>query len=447
MLLLARQDDAHRAAAGCTREQRGVERRIVCPVVAVATGGLDVTDAHALRFDAERLRERLAQREDALRRRPHLEASVGPLCDRSRRTDRAVQGEGSRVRRADGAARAGRLGDGRHLALDRDAVDDEERLTRLLAQPARERALRRQRRLLAPPRRGRQRRGRGERLLLPLGENAQEAAVPHHGHDARQRANALLVDLFEARAAARRADNPTVQHPGQRQVLEITRGAGDDRSEVDAPGLAPDDAVPGRRFRRHAAGGAYVEPLPAEQLPVARRSPARGDRPVLDAQLARVDAELGRREPEQVRARFRGRLPQRRAALLGRGAAGGEAFVEPVRGVGGLDAHALERDVELFRTDPREHRAQPLSVLRLAAEDGDRLRRIDAHPGIEQRMLLEARRERAHAAAARRTAFTIRGCEPQRQRCGASAARISSSEGCGVRSSSAFAPTMIPGMQ
>src|SRR5207249_209376 len=114
---------------------------------------------------------------------------------------------------------------------------------------------------------------------------------------------ALLVDGFEARDAARRADDATVQHPGQRQILEIERGAGDDRNEVDAPRLAADDPVLARRLRRDAPGGADAEPPPAEQLPVARRPAACRDRPVLDAQLADVDAELRRRQSEQVRAR------------------------------------------------------------------------------------------------------------------------------------------------
>ena len=69
VLLLAGQDDAHRAS-GRTREQCGVERGVVCSVVAVAARRLDVPHAHSAGFDPQGLRDMMAEtarRIDALR--------------------------------------------------------------------------------------------------------------------------------------------------------------------------------------------------------------------------------------------------------------------------------------------------------------------------------------------------------------------------------------------
>src|SRR5262249_24563628 len=119
----------------------------------------------------------------------------------------AVLCEGPRVRRTDGAGRLGGLGDRRHVALDADAVHDAERAAGLRAQPAPGPGQRPPRGPRAPagprPRPPRPRRAPlltargGERLFLTLGDDAEEAAVPHDGDDSRERPDPCVVDVLE----------------------------------------------------------------------------------------------------------------------------------------------------------------------------------------------------------------------------------------------------------
>ena len=175
----------------------------------------------------------------------------------------------------------------------------------------------------------------------------------------------------------------------------------------------------------------------------------RTDRAVVHLELADRDAEPLRRALEHERAHLGRRLAQRAPAAHHREAPGGDALVERVVGVGGPHAHAGKGDVELVGGDACERADEALAELRLAGEDGHRVGFVDAHPRVEIGIRGERRGKPAHerAAAARRTARITRQCDPQRQRCGSSAARISSSLGSGLRSSSATAPMIIPAVQ
>ena len=218
------------------------------------------------------------------------------------------------------------------------------------------------------------------------------------------------------------------------------------------PSRPADDAVVLGALRSDRAGGRALEPTTPEQLPVRRATirAAYRDAAVVDVEPIQRGIQPRRGELEEMAARLGGGLAHRRAALLHGLAAHGEQLVQAVRRVGGRHAHAREADVQLLGADARDRRLQPLSELDLAREQGDGVRGIDADPRVEVGMACQAGGKLAHgciARAARRTARRMRACVPQRQRWMASASPISSSVGCGFRSSSAFAPMIMPGMQ
>ena len=204
-------------------------------------------------------------------------------------------------------------------------------------------------------------------------------------------------------------------------------------------------------LRRDETRGRAAQGLTSGDLPVADAAASRrvADRAVSDLEALDGHLEARGRELEQPRAHLGSSLTQSGPAVGHRTAARGHPFVEAVIGVGGLHADPFEGDVELFGGDARERADDALAELDLAGEHRDRPVRIDTHPRVEIGVRGERRREWVHESsrAARRTALMIRQCEPQRHRCGSSASRISVSVGFGVRSSSATAPTIIPGMQ
>ena len=166
-----------------------------------------------------------------------------------------------------------------------------------------------QRRSGLPLRRGRQRLDGLDRLLLALGDDAEEAAVAHHRDDARHRPHLGFVERFELRAVLRRARHAAVHHAGQPQVLHEGRAAGhlgrrDRRAAIDCPTML----VLRRRLRRHLAGRLALEIGLAGELAVAHLAAVRrGDR--------------RRRRPSGCR-------PQRRTSWR-RGRAGSRALRRP----------------------------------------------------------------------------------------------------------------------
>src|SRR5579883_3177041 len=185
-------------------------------------------------------------------------------------------------------------------------------------------------------------------------------------------------------------------------------------------------------------------------------------------------------------------------------AAGCIALIGRQGRIGSHDFQRRKGYIELLGRDLLECRLEALAQLGLAGERRDRAVRIDSYPGIQIGRALEARRQgwrreawrcrgglllgegaaqrkaddqRAttgeyasaieddrgvHRAlpwlagdssavsircAARRTARRIRICVPQRQRWGASSARISASVGLELRCSSACARIIMPAMQ
>ena len=77
-------------------------------------------------------------------------------------------------------------------------------------------------------------RARLDRLLLALGDDAEEAAVAHHCDHARHRFDAGLVEALELRAVARRPHHAAVHHARQAHVLHVGCAAGDLAGNVEA---------------------------------------------------------------------------------------------------------------------------------------------------------------------------------------------------------------------
>jgi hypothetical protein len=210
-------------------------------------------------------------------------------------------------------------------------------------------------------------------------------------------------------------------------------------------------------------------------------------------------------EPLDRNAEALGREPGEHGACLRRGAGSRcrfpasswlpavYCFVGRARGVGGDELDARGLDHQLFGRHLDERGLDALYELGLAGENGDAAIGADADPGIEHRLVVQAARELAglrarqtrqerkaddecaaardeaapvhgcghrapthgcgHSApthgsrAARSTARRIRMWVPQRQRFPLICLRISALVGGGVRSSSACAWRIIPGMQ
>ena len=93
------------------------------------------------------------------------------------------------------------------------------------------------------------------------------------------------------------------------------------------------------------------------KLAIAELAPVRrGDDAVGDRERGGVNAEALAASSTRMRADLRAGEPQRRAAVLDRLAAGGQAFVGRPLGVARDHPHPVERQVEFLRGDLRQAR-------------------------------------------------------------------------------------------
>ena len=99
----------------------------------------------------------------------------------------------------------------------------------------------------------------------------------------------------------------------------------------------------------------------------------------------------GRGEIDQDRAHLGAGEAQRRAAVLDRLAAGGLAFVRATGAVSAeIDRHARQRQIEFLGRDLPERGQDALPELDLAGEDGGGAVGVDADPGVEHAVVVEA---------------------------------------------------------
>ncbi len=332
-----------------------------------------------------------------------------------------------------------------------------------------------------------QRRAGLDRLLLALGHHAEKGAVAHHGDDALHDLHRRVVEMVELGAVARRTHHASVQHAGRPDILHEGDAAGDLGGNVQARDRSSDDAVACRGLRCDLGGGVALQVGLGGKLAITDLAAVgRAGNAVGKHEGIGADAEPPGGERGQHRAHLGGGHAQAGTTRLERHAAGGEAFIGGARGVAGDHPDPIEREIELLGRDLGERGEDPLPELDLAGEDRRAAVGIDADPGAEPaialqaagqtRRLLAARDVRAEgecdedaaeaggefatvesgrihdrllpfAAAARSTARTIRLWVPQRQRLPASADRTCASVGRGLRSSSSLAAMIMPAVQ
>ena len=222
------------------------------------------------------------------------------------------------------------------------------------------------------------------------------------------------------------------------------------------------------RLGRDPGGGVALEQVFLGQLPVAGAEIARpDDRSVLHVQVSHSHAQSLGGGVEIDGARLGAGIAQRRARMLHRQAARGDALVGAHGRAGRHHAHARQIDVELVGHDLGDGREDALADLDLAGEHlhdpiGAQPQPLRQPPiglqaaGQRHRVALiddviAETGTRAHAAApslaARSTARTMRLCAPQRHRLRSSAPRTSASLGSGLRCRSAAAEIRMPEMQ
>ena len=125
---------------------------------------------------------------------------------------------------------------------------------------------------------------------------------------------------------------------------------------------------------------------------------------------------LWRGELEQDLARLGAGEAQRRAALLDRLAARGLPSFGVRAGVAGDHVDARERHVELFGRDLRERGEDALPELDLAGEHRDRAVGVDAEPGIEHAVAVEAAGQPRRLLRERRAAIEVKASDDAAER-------------------------------
>ena len=180
----------------------------------------------------------VAQRKHALGMGPDRHLAVLEFGDRAGRTDRGVRHVRLAIGRLDRTLAPS--GSGACLSLmtcpRREAPADHRR-----SWP--DRAARAQRPFGALD----QRFARLDRLLLALGDDAEETAVAHDRDDAGHRLDRRLVDAVELRAVARRTHDAAMHHARQPHVLHIGDAAGHLARDVEARNRFADDLMSRRR--------------------------------------------------------------------------------------------------------------------------------------------------------------------------------------------------------
>ena len=210
-------------------------------VVPVAAGALHVPDDDVVLAELLQARDRRPQLVDALRVRPDRER---PPSQTASPQDGAIEAcaRYGRVNRA----RTERAAGGASPPVSLSTVSSRGRGDEEVA----ELAFRREGVLLGPDAAGAQRGQCAQRVLLALGDDAEEGAVPDDGDHAGDRPGRGVVEGLEDGAPRRRPQDAPVQHAVQAQVVEEPRPAGDLVRHVESRHRPSDDAV-----RRGASSG------------------------------------------------------------------------------------------------------------------------------------------------------------------------------------------------
>ncbi len=238
--------------------------------------------------------------------------------------------------------------------------------------------------LLVPLRVRAQQVGGAQRHLLPFGDHAKEPPVPHDGHDAGQRPRRFRADVEQGGAAGRRPDDPAVEHPVERHVVDEARPRGQLVRQVHSRHAGTDDPVVRNRLGLGQARGRAIQQPVVRQLPVARGPSVlggngavpNGERPDGHVPPACGDAEVDR-------PGFGAGDPEGGTRMLDRQAARRRALIRTDAGHGRDHADPGHIDVKLLGGDLRQRGEHALAELDLARTHLNHATRQDAQPVSE----------------------------------------------------------------
>jgi hypothetical protein len=284
--------------------------------------------------------------------------------------------------------------------------------------------------------------GGGLRLLLPLGDDADEIADDDGGDDAGNAGDRGLIDRDETGAdegagidaSIGRPHDAAMQHARHAHVMDIDEAAGRLGRQIDARHRLADDPVAVDRLQRRIG-------IDADETALARDEFAEGQRPVVGRRCdhhAVVDTEIthGQSKPlggagEQHLTRRGRRVTEGFGAHLYCLAGDRRPLIGRARRIPQNHGHMRERDIEFLGDNLAERRADASAEIDMAVEGGDpaiaadddeNLNRLAAGAVADDQQLVGTMQVvvrgdgHAAAAAARSAARMISTCVPQRQR-------------------------------
>ena len=244
-----------------------------------------------------------AQIEDALGVRPHLERGLAPARHGAGRRHRGVREEGPRVAVAHGAGDGGRAWRPRACRRWSSRRGGCAASRRAASRPAA-----RSPRSIARPRAARATAVDGR--LLGLGDDADEAAVAHHRHDARHPLRGRGVEREQLGARRGRPQHAAVQQAVERAIVDEARPAEHLVGDVEARNALPGQLPRRDRLGGNAGAGVARQQRIVGQLPVAGAQVAWPD----DGAVAHLQRAGGHAQPLGRDGRDRWRAPRRTRA-------------------------------------------------------------------------------------------------------------------------------------
>ena len=332
---------------------------IVGGIVAIAASALEVFDRNIFKRQFEHQREIGAKKVDALAVGPDMDLIAGPLRHSAGGCDRPMRDIGAAVLPADRACPVRSAGHG-------FLVDDRE-FRRLGLQPLRQPVFIGESFAFRPRRALVQRLEGGFGTVFGFAHDADETSVAHDGEEAGYGPGILFLQAHEPRARDFRPQHATMQHAGQRGIVNETPMREYLVRNVESLHRMPRQCALRRRFRYGARLRLPIQRHLVRKLPVTGLNvagPRQGS--ILDVEHVGPDAEAVRREIQKNLPHFGADMPQGASGLLHRKTARRDAFVRAARGCCAHHPHAADIDIEFVGGDLGERSHDALPDLHLA---------------------------------------------------------------------------------
>jgi len=286
---------------------------------------------------------------------------------------------------------------------------------------------------------------RRARLLVALGDDADDVAIAHDRDHPGHRSRGRVVERAELRAAHRGTDHRAARHAREADVCDERGSAGDDVARFQVRHGPARVFSAFLRHERDAVRDGAGERLRIEQLRVGHPLAAAYDGARFRVELFRGNAKLRARATQELMPRERRGVAQERRFLRDRVAPERPEVERHLVGVSEHDVYPLDRDIELVGDDLRESGPDTLAEIDLSRERGDAAVLLHPDPLLEPLGVVPVPHQ--DVPATRCTARIARPYTPQRQRLPASASRIDVSSGFGSRPRSAAAEITMPLVQ